>query len=131
MKTETHVHINRRDGLDTHLIFEQLKADNAAGRDYSERANYPSELLPLLDIFVQRTGIQPDKAVRSGWIKSLRRQDDRGLTPEDIERAIDKADYLAVRPGSLTESAIALKATGEKIKEKKNNHGFFAEWVDY
>jgi hypothetical protein len=70
-------------------------------------------LLEYADAYHWVTGQTPSSRTLSDWIQEFWYWQGEGLDAEDIRRAYDKVDFLVVRPGSLTNTAIALKAKGK------------------
>jgi hypothetical protein len=114
---------------------------------YENRDKLPEPLLPFSDVYVELTGQKPTKRVLMDWIMTFNDWISEGLQPKDIRAAYQHATrpdggFLVGRPGSLTNTAVALKsklqtsapqinegavtATMDMLEEK---YGFDKEYV--
>jgi len=98
------------DPLDVMIAFEQMKADNKEGKDYPGRDLLPEIILAHADNYYKLTGQEPDNRARSDWIQEMSYWNTKGLEPDDITTAFNSVNFPVIRPGSLTNTAVALKA---------------------
>jgi hypothetical protein len=85
---------------------------------YENRDKIPEPLLPLSDIYVDLSGQKPTKRVLMDWIGTFSDWISEGLQPKDIRAAYQHATrpdggFLVGRPGSLTNTAVALKSRAQ------------------
>lgn len=95
------------------LVTLQLQGSKL--QTYANRSKFPEVYLPYCDVFVTLTGLKPGKKDVNDWLASFSDWQGDGLTPADIVNAYQYATrpdggFLVARPGSLTKTAIALKA---------------------
>lgn len=82
---------------------------------YDNRDKIPEPLLQFADVYVELTGQKPTKRVLFQWIGEFNDWISEGLQPNDIRAAYKHATrpdggFLVGRPGSLTNTAVALKS---------------------
>jgi hypothetical protein len=93
-----------------------LEAARQAQKKYAMRADIPEPYLEYCDLFVSLTGLKPTKKNASDWLATFSEWTSEGLTIKDIQAAWNKANpengkgFTVTRPGSLTGTAVALKA---------------------
>jgi hypothetical protein len=85
---------------------------------YENRDKIPEPLLAFSDVYVELTGQKPSKRVLMDWIATFHDWIGEGLQPKDIRTAYQHATrpdggFLVGRPGSLTNTAVALKSKGQ------------------
>jgi hypothetical protein len=85
---------------------------------YENRDKIPEPLLAFSDVYVELTGQKPSKRVLMDWIATFHDWIGEGLQPKDIRVAYQHATrpdggFLVGRPGSLTNTAVALKSKGQ------------------
>jgi len=131
--TETTTETTTNGGL-SEKDMEQVNAkvdaiiDAARTAKYQYREKFPPNLVPLVDCYVEVTGQTPSKRVLFDWIGSFGEMYDEGITPEHLRAAYKHATrpdggFLVSRPGSLTNTASAIKAQGgRKTDEKRGDY---------
>jgi hypothetical protein len=87
---------------------------NAKKVKYENRDKFPETLIPYADTYVELTGQKPSKRVLFDWLSTFSDWIGEGLQPQDIADAYKHATrpnggFLVGRPGSLTNTAVALK----------------------
>jgi hypothetical protein len=92
--------------------------ENAKKAKYENRDKIPDALLPFSDVYVEVTGQKPSKRVLMDWIATFSDWVSEGLQPKDIRAAYQHATrpdggFLVGRPGSLTNTAVALKSKSQ------------------
>ena len=102
--------------------------DAARTAKYQYREKFPPNLVPLVDCYVEATGQTPSKRVLFDWIGSFGEMYDEGITTEHLRAAYKHATrpdggFLVSRPGSLINTAAAIKAQGgRKTDEKRGDY---------
>jgi hypothetical protein len=81
---------------------------------YQNRDKIPEVYLNYCDLYVRLTGQQPTKRVLNDWLMTFSEWQAEGLSVENIEDAYRYAvrpegGFLVARPGSLTNTAVAMK----------------------
>jgi len=107
------------DLVDGTLHYLQAKAPR-----YENRDKLPDALLPFSDVYVELTGQKPTKRVLHDWLLTFHEWISEGLQPADIRAAYKHATrpdggFLVGRPGSLTNTAVALKSKNSGGETKK------------
>jgi hypothetical protein len=121
--TETSPEITQGGGLSEKEI-EQANAkvtamiENSKKVKYENRDKIPEQYLPLCDAYVEVTGQKPTKRVLMDWLSAFSDWVGEGLQPQDIRAAHKHATrpdggFLVGRPGSLTNTAVALKSKAQ------------------
>jgi hypothetical protein len=92
--------------------------DNAKKVKYENRDKIPEQYLTLCDAYVEVTGQKPTKRVLMDWLSAFSDWVGEGLQPQDIRAAHKHATrpdggFLVGRPGSLTNTAVALKSKAQ------------------
>jgi hypothetical protein len=92
--------------------------DNAKKVKYENRDKVPEQYLPLCDAYVELTGQKPTKRVLMDWLSAFSDWIGEGLQPKDIRVAYQHATrpdggFLVGRPGSLTNTAVALRSKAQ------------------
>jgi hypothetical protein len=110
----------------TEKELEQANAKVTAMIENSQKAKYlnrdkiPPEYLEFCDAYVEATGQEPRKSVIQDWLMTFSEWQSAGVNPLHVQAAFDRSKqgsgWLVTRPGSLTNTIIALK--GLKIAEK-------------
>lgn len=81
---------------------------------YEHRDSFPETLAPYADAYVELTGQKPTKRVLMDWLQTFSDWLAEGLSPDNIRMAWEYASreggFLVSRPGSLTNTAVALKS---------------------
>jgi hypothetical protein len=85
---------------------------------YENRDKIPEPLLAFSDVYVELTGQKPTKRVLMDWLSTFSDWIGEGLQPKDIRAAYQHATrpdggFLVGRPGSLTNTAVALKSKSQ------------------
>lgn len=88
---------------------------NAKKVKYENRDKIPEQYLSLCDVYVELTKQTPTKRVLIDWLSTFSDWISEGLQPKDIRAAHQHANrpdggFLVGRPGSLTNTAVALKS---------------------
>lgn len=101
---------------------------------YKSREDLPEPMQPLCDVYVELTGQKPTKRVLHDWILAFNDWIGEGLMPSDIRLAYqhatrDGGGFLVGRPGSLTNTAVALKSKNHK--QTRITSDPFAGLLDY
>ena len=94
-------------------MLEYAKQSN--GKSYPLRDKIPAPYLEYADWYVHTTGQKPRKPVLGDWLLSFDDWTSAGLCVKDLQNAYEYANrpsggFLVGRPGSLTNTAIALKS---------------------
>lgn len=89
--------------------------ENAKKVKYENRDKIPEQYLSLCDTYVDLTQQKPTKRVLMDWLATFSDWISEGLQPKDIRAAWQHANrpeggFLVGRPGSLTNTAVALKS---------------------
>jgi hypothetical protein len=92
--------------------------ENAKKVRYENRDKIPEPLLAFSDVYVELTGQKPTKRVIMDWLSTFSDWIGEGLQPKDIRAAYQHATrpdggFLVGRPGSLTNTAVALKSKSQ------------------
>lgn len=92
----------------------QAMVESSKKARYDNRDQIPEPYLDLCDTYVEMTGQKPSKRVLMDWIATFSDWVSEGLTPKDVRAAYLHANrpdggFLVSRPGSLTNTAAALK----------------------
>ena len=82
---------------------------------YSLREKFPEVLVGYSDVYVQLSGQKPSKRTFMDWLSTFQDWLDEGLQAKDVQAAYSYATrpnggFLVGRPGSLTNTAVALKS---------------------
>lgn len=90
---------------------------------YQNRDKLPEPYLHFADLYNQLTGQEPTKRVLMDWMQTFEEWKQEGLQPEHIRAAYlhatrPEGGFLVGRPGSLTNTAVAMKSKTSKITEK-------------
>lgn len=96
---------------------------------YENRDKVPEPLLWCCDVYFELTGQQPTKRVLFQWIGDFNDWISEGLQPQDIRDAYKHATrpeggFLVGRPGSLTNTAVALKAKNKTTNPQNKVQSF-------
>jgi len=119
----------------------QEKAE-AAGRAYRNRDKIPEPILHYADVYHWLTNQTPSPRTLKDWIQEFWYWDGEGLVGWDIWAAylrLWNADILITRPGTLTNTAVAMMCEGgnqetirthlwEKFKDKNSKHFTIEEY---
>jgi hypothetical protein len=133
--------IKRGGGL-TDKEFEQANAqvtamiENSRKVTYANRDKIPPALLEYCDLYFDLTGQQPTKRVLFQWLGDFNDWISEGLQEKDIRAAYKHATrpdggFLVGRPGSLTNTAVALKSKARAPQAGNNKYagGKYAEFL--
>ena len=110
--------------------------ENARKAKYPLREKMPDAYLPFCDAYVQLTGQPLSKRVFTDWLATFEDWRGEGLSPADIEAAYRHATrpeggFMVTRPGSLTNTAVAIKAKGVVTVQKAEENDPFASLNTY
>jgi len=95
--------------IDPMMAFMQLSEDLPEEKRYPYRDEIPEALLQYSDWYTQKTGQEPDKKVLPDWIDTFWYWHSKAIDTQSLDAAFTKFDVVW-RPGTLTNTAIALKA---------------------
>lgn len=92
--------------------------ENAKRVKYENRDKIPEQYLSFCDTYVELTGQKPTKRVLIDWLGTFSDWISEGLQPKDIQAAYKHATrpdggFLVGRPGSLTNTAVALRSKAQ------------------
>lgn len=91
---------------------------------YQNRDKLPEPYLRFADLYHELTGQEPTKRIIQEWMLTFEEWKQEGLQPEHIRAAYQHATrpeggFLVGRPGSLTNTAVAMKSkTSSKATDK-------------
>jgi hypothetical protein len=90
---------------------------NSRKKTYANRDKIPEPYLAYSDCYNRLTGQEPTKRVISQWLMEFSLWQAEGLSVNNIEAAYKHAmrpegGFLVARPGSLTNTAVAMKSKG-------------------
>ena len=96
---------------------------------YQNRDKIPDPYLAYADTYHEVTGQEPTKRVLHEWLMTFSEWQSEGIQPEHIRAAYKAAEtkFAVLRPGSLTNTAAALKAKGRGTRKAEEIDP--AEWL--
>lgn len=89
--------------------------EQSGKQKYQHREKIPETLVAYCDAYVELTGQEPRKAVIQDWLMEFSEWQSIGLSVAHIREAYEKSKgkWMVTRPGSLTNSAVAVKGEGK------------------
>ena len=95
--------------IDPLVAFGQLSEDLPPEKRYINRDKIPEHLVHYSDWYYQKTGQEPTNDVLTDWIAEFDRWNGKAIETAHLDKAAAQFE-IVWRPGTLTNTAIALKA---------------------